>query len=320
MATLSLDFSPVSRTGSAKVPKPLTAIGQVSFEGPHSFVASRYYYSHRSAVFRGEIRADKPDAQPEEVVCKYREEDVFELEREANFYQNNLRELQGVVVPHFHGLYKGSRVDDDDEERTVVCLILEYFPADRSVPYWKRPLETKEDVAYSMLELHFAGLNHNNFDDDHILVSERGEVRIIDFDQATAHTCNAKDDINVWGSEQSEVKFGCIEMCEVIKLLELWTPVFVPLQGTEFWVFSYPTPDLLVERYVSRMGTQRDPAFEERLRQEAKEVLDEYYAKYADRFKNIGHPVDIKKKVDERRQQRFEKERQRLQVAGESSA
>lgn len=143
MATLSLDFSPVSRTGSAKVPKPLTAVGQVFFEGPYSFVASQYYYSNRSAVFRGDILADIPDARSQEVVCKYREEDILELEREAHFYQHNLRELQGALVPRFYGLYKGSRIDEDGKQWTVVCIIFEHFPADRSVPYWERPLETR---------------------------------------------------------------------------------------------------------------------------------------------------------------------------------
>ena len=144
MATLSLDFSPVSITGSAKVPKPLTAVGEVFFEGHHSFIASQYYYSHRSAVFRGEIHGDQPNACVHEVVCKYREEDTFELEHEAHLYQHNLCELQGVIVPRFYGLYKGSRFDEEeDKEWTVVCIILEYFPADQSVPYWQRSLETQ---------------------------------------------------------------------------------------------------------------------------------------------------------------------------------
>lgn len=48
-----------------------------------------------------------------------------------------------------------------------------------------------------MLDIHFAGIRHNDFDDDHILVSDQGEIRIVDFDQATEHKCGAKDDINV---------------------------------------------------------------------------------------------------------------------------
>ncbi|GJE91917.1 hypothetical protein PsYK624_080690 [Phanerochaete sordida] len=272
MATLSLDFSPVSSPGAAKIPKPLTAVGQVSFEGPHSFVASQYYCSNRSAVLRGDIFAGIHGARSQEVVCKYREEDIFELEREAYFYQHNLRELQGTVVPRFYGLYKGSRIDEDGKEWTVVCIILEHFPADRSVPYWERPLEIREDIAYGMLDVHFAGIRHNDFDDDHILVSDQGKIRIVGFDQATEHKCGAKDDINVWGYEQSAVKFGCIEMHSVIKLLDLWTPVFVKLQGTGFRIFKYPTPDLLVAGYFNGLGAAKDSHFEEKIRKQAKKV------------------------------------------------
>ncbi|GJE91876.1 hypothetical protein PsYK624_080270 [Phanerochaete sordida] len=317
MATLSLDFSPVSKRGSASIPKPLTVVGRVYFEGPHSFVATHYFPSYQSEVFRGEVKADEGNEYVQEVVCKYREKDIFGLEREANHYQHNLRELQGIVVPRFYGLYKGTRIDEYGKERTVACLILEHCQADHSVSCWERSLEIKEDIAYGMLDIHFAGLKHNNFDDDHILVSERGEVRIIDFDQATAHTCSAKDDINVWGYEQSEVKFGCFEMCDVINELELWTPVAVTLLGMGFGIFSYPTPDLLAAEYLRGMGLLKD-CVEDKVKQKAKEALDKYYAKYGERFQTIGHPKDIKKKLDMWREQEREAERQR--PTGESHA
>lgn len=93
--------------------------------------------------------------------------------------------------------------------------------------------------------------------------------------------------------------------------------MFVKLQGTGFRIFSYPTPDLLVAGYFNGLGAVKDSDFEERIRKQAKKVLDAYYAKYSERFKNIGHPADIKKKLDGWREQDLEEEKQRL--AGERS-
>lgn len=96
--------------------------------------------------------------------------------------------------------------------------------------------------------------------------------------------------------------------------------MFVELQGTNFFVFSYPTPELLAAGYLGRLGPRRlrDHSFEEKVRQEAKKAFDEYYAKYGERFVNIGSPEEIKKKLDGWRELDLEEEKQRL--AGESNA
>lgn len=46
---------------------------------------------------------------------------VPDLEREAKFYENDLRHLQGTVVPEYYGFYKGKA---DGFE--LACMILEY--------------------------------------------------------------------------------------------------------------------------------------------------------------------------------------------------
>lgn len=70
------------------------------------------------------------EAPSEVVIIKLaRGEAAFEkLAREADIYTNELRHLQGTVVPKFYGFYKG-KVDGID----LGCMILEYCSG---LPVW----------------------------------------------------------------------------------------------------------------------------------------------------------------------------------------
>lgn len=45
------------------------------------------------------------------------------LQVELNFYNNQLKSLQGQCVPHCYGLFEGESID---ERQNFVCLVLEY--------------------------------------------------------------------------------------------------------------------------------------------------------------------------------------------------
>lgn len=75
-----------------------------------------------------------------------------------------------------------------------------------------------------MLKIHYMGLRHCAFRDEHVLVSADSEVRIVDFAHACEHDCDADPVINVWAWETSRRNYGCDEMYNVHQQLELWTP------------------------------------------------------------------------------------------------
>ena len=56
-------------------------------------------------------------------VCKYREDDISALERDASFYEGELRELHDEAVPRFYGLFKSSYTDSARQRESYVLLL-----------------------------------------------------------------------------------------------------------------------------------------------------------------------------------------------------
>lgn len=244
MASLSLDFTGVGLGKSAGL-QDLRAVGTASLHGQQQFLATDLLYCKNCMVLQGKIKSLEPSSSgpvERDVVCKYRDDDISLLEHEAGVYEGDLRELQGVAVPCFHGLFKGSYLLGSGKEKRIACIILDYIPSDRSWDLWDGPAETrcvctksaKESpkvyvpyrvaIAHTMLQIHKAGVLQGDFADANILVSGSGDVRIVDFDQATHHDCQADPEMNVWNYEPSECEYGCGEMYDAIQALELWTP------------------------------------------------------------------------------------------------
>ncbi|KAJ6460946.1 hypothetical protein C8R45DRAFT_1080980 [Mycena sanguinolenta] len=110
-------------------------------------------------------------------------EEVEEMEREAGFYNDQLKHLQGTVVPSCFGFYT-TKVHG----KPVSCLLLEYC----SGP----PLEGKRGVQefkwksmQAAYALHKAGVLHGDLDDWHHFVPMGLDVRIVDFSVSVAHHC-----------------------------------------------------------------------------------------------------------------------------------
>ena len=111
----------------------LQAVGTPSLHGPQQFITSQLLHLDKPTVLRGTIKYTEPSSRdPTEtgVVCKYRDEDIFSLEREACFYEGELRELQGEAVPRFYGLFKNYYTDGAGKKNHTACIILEYCPSD----------------------------------------------------------------------------------------------------------------------------------------------------------------------------------------------
>ena len=74
------------------------------------------------------------------------------------------------------------------------------------------------------MAIHQAGVYQGDFDDDNVLVSDNGEVCIVDFDQAREHDCRCVMKVTVFDYAPSKYHFGCNELYDAVQLLDLWTP------------------------------------------------------------------------------------------------
>lgn len=80
----------------------------------------------------------------------------------------------------------------------------------------------------ALVAVHRAGVEHGDFHDNdfrHVIVSPRNPlaIRIIDFDDADPHDCQAKP-IEIWGYEPPPESFGCRELYDVCYAIGAWTP------------------------------------------------------------------------------------------------
>lgn len=139
MAFISLDFTGVGLEISSGPVHDLRAVGPTPLHGRQQFIATELLYCERSLVLRGVIKSLDPslnDYAEIGVVCKYREDDISSLGHEADVYRGDLRELQGVAVPRFYGLFEGSYGVGAGKETRIACIILEYCASDRDGSVW----------------------------------------------------------------------------------------------------------------------------------------------------------------------------------------
>ncbi|KAJ7471278.1 hypothetical protein B0H11DRAFT_2283308 [Mycena galericulata] len=104
-------------------------------------------------------------------------EEIAEMERETGFYENQLKGLQGTVVPKCYGFYT-AKVNGTP----LGCLLLEYCSGPPNVD---RACSNMR-AAYA---LHAAGVLHGDLSDGHHFVSMGRETRIVDFTVAVPHQC-----------------------------------------------------------------------------------------------------------------------------------
>ncbi|GJE91882.1 hypothetical protein PsYK624_080330 [Phanerochaete sordida] len=149
-----------------------------------------------------------------------------------------------------------------------------------------------------MLKIHLAGLSLGELDAEHFLLSDAGEVRIVNFGRANVHKCHAKKELDVQAWEPKQQDYDCNELYLLMQEFELWTPGSFTFLNSEWPIFSYPTYEHLVEFYF-RCPPHHPAMIEEveEFAQEAREALDRFYAQYEERFPLIGDPRMIKPKA-----------------------
>ncbi|KAF9260771.1 hypothetical protein L218DRAFT_946495 [Marasmius fiardii PR-910] len=136
------------------------------------------------------------------VVLKFAigEANIAILQREAMFYENELRRLQGSVVPKCFGLYRGMQDRYHSyafgggralggPNDPMACLVLEYCSG-----YGDHAMTANEynhRLKLAVLALHQAGVGHGKLSDSRNIIdcgSQKG-IRIVDFSSAYLHEC-----------------------------------------------------------------------------------------------------------------------------------
>ncbi|KAJ3761916.1 hypothetical protein EV360DRAFT_79781 [Lentinula raphanica] len=142
--------------------------------------------------------------------------DVASLDSEYRVYMDNLRHLQGSVVPECYGLYHGKV-----EGERFGCMLLEYCRG--AVTYSVE--QRNDEIMLAVCKLHQAGILHRSLDDGHHIICSHLGVRIVDFaDVVVNHRCVGagpllKHPNGTWVSGSSSP--GCPELMLMEKIYGL---------------------------------------------------------------------------------------------------
>ncbi|KAJ6551656.1 hypothetical protein B0H19DRAFT_1031018 [Mycena capillaripes] len=109
-------------------------------------------------------------------------EEVEEMEWEAGFYEHQLKDLQGTVVPKCYGFYTAKV-----HGTSLGCLLLEYCSGPPVEP--ERVPEVNRKIVRAAYALHKAGVLHGDLLDGHHFVLMGRDIRIVDFSVAVPHQC-----------------------------------------------------------------------------------------------------------------------------------
>lgn len=83
---------------------------------------------------------------------------------------------------------------------------------------------TSITIAEAVLRIHAAGVQHNDLRLANILISaDKSEVRIVDFDDASEHTCARAMPVILYAWKPTIADFGCREIHDFVKDLGIWT-------------------------------------------------------------------------------------------------
>ncbi|KAH9923006.1 hypothetical protein B0H21DRAFT_701332 [Amylocystis lapponica] len=173
-----------------------------------------------NTVFRATLHRDNNHVAY--VVCKltYGKRNLKRLRHEAAIYRDQLRDLQGKVVPRFYGLYEGEM----ENKELTDCLITQYCGEHAEVPFCGLSWDSKASVITALLKVHKAGVQHGHSHEGNIVFTPKGYPRIIDFSYAGAHTCEGTMQVVFHRQEPHPEDFACDELFKACDDLGVWTP------------------------------------------------------------------------------------------------
>ncbi|KAK7687893.1 hypothetical protein QCA50_009112 [Cerrena zonata] len=190
---------------------------------------------------RGTLHTDFDNSEPIAAICKFTFggdciQDAALLEREARFYTDNLRQLQGNGIPHFFGFFRGREEDYYD----ISALLLEDVgdPIQGEAFVCGRRTDMIRQVLGTMLEIHKAGLIPQSCYFNHHSVLERtidgeNQYTLVGFSNALhsnkhdpTEQCECIgmtiDDIGIADWKRRQVR--CSEFRQHCEKMDIWIP------------------------------------------------------------------------------------------------
>jgi len=106
----------------------------------------------------------------------------------------------------------------------VACLVTGYCARRLPVPVYGMSWEYRVSLIDAVIQLHSAGVQHNELIGGSILVDDNGRPIIVDFDLATIHECEQEMDVIFDDVEPDKDDFGCDEVHNICNLVRAWKP------------------------------------------------------------------------------------------------
>ncbi|TFY67328.1 hypothetical protein EVJ58_g1700 [Rhodofomes roseus] len=134
------------------------------------------------------------------------------LLKEARFYEDQLKSLQGIAVPEFYGFYVG-RVNDID----IGCLLIEWCDGEPHLDLWER----NRQKLLAAARIHRVRVCHGRLsDDEHFVVSSKDNtMRIVNFSHASLHHCPGGTPLMLNPADSKDTPEKC-SFCPELALLE----------------------------------------------------------------------------------------------------
>ncbi|CDO77736.1 hypothetical protein BN946_scf184969.g88 [Trametes cinnabarina] len=229
----------------------------------------------RQVIRAGLIQVPDPetDAAPSDeliVVCKvaHGRRQIARLKEEADIYNEDLRDLQGAIVPLVIGCYVGKT----GEGWHVGVLILEDCGnrLEWNLPSYSQSL--RKQAVLSLLAIHRKGVVHGDFKGRNIVAKKRDdgqiEIRIIDFDRSYKAVCPFQGDeselTESYAQPPERRDFPCDELYDACWDASIWFDRRIMLSTGHSWlVETLQHPEIAVDSIMLPPGMTREDAIRE---------------------------------------------------------
>jgi len=211
------------------------------------------YHNDHSTVYRATF-------VNRDVVIKFskRSHPVEDLQKEADVYQNELYDLQGICVPRFHGFFRGGSPDADS---AAGCIILDYC-GEALQELRTLPRSERVKITASAGKVHKAGIILRDFAPRNILrLGDR--YTLIDFHHVRKHVCNWDGNLRAGKPIPSLPEMSCMNIANLCLDMDIWEPRWpvVDIGGYEFNNRgNYPDQEivarLLPEKFENRRANR----------------------------------------------------------------
>ncbi|KAH8104908.1 hypothetical protein DFH11DRAFT_1550722 [Phellopilus nigrolimitatus] len=232
----SLDLYIKGRTEQYLLGVP--GLTSVSKRTIHAVVTSQIVEDQRSSIYRATIPTHG------NVVLKFHLEEyrsMDDLREEASLYTGQLKDLQGTVIPRYHGLYVGG----DESQEQFVCIVLEDCgDPPRDVFHRHYSQDERIEILKQLFELHKKGYIPKTFEEENV-VGEPGAYRLVGLRVPfkTDHKCEF--DGQWYADERIPVdKFSCNWLFQdglTMRVWAQWGRPFVKIFGRPYYnIEDYP--------------------------------------------------------------------------------